>query len=135
MTTTIIKSNDHCDQCVSFPLLFILVVRFFGVNRCDFSVGDPAGSSSVKELPPLRMIERHYFRDTLLGSYDFTFGPIAMPSLHNKWEFEYDMPALTSEQIDEMVSDPYSLSSDSFYFIGSDLILHHKAFYAFRAHP
>jgi len=102
---------------------------------CDFSVGNPGGSSSVKELPPLRMIERHYFRDTLLGSYDFTFGPLSTPSLHNKWEFKYDMPALTTSQIDEMISDPYSLSSDSFYFLGSDLILHHKAFYAFKAQP
>jgi len=98
-------------------------------------VGDPSQSKGVKELAPLRMIERHYYKDTLLGSYDFVYGPVATPSVKNLWEFNYEMPLLGEGQISAIVSDPYSLSSDSFYFLGSDLVLHHKAFYAFKAQP
>ena len=102
------------------------------MNRCVFSVGDPSSKTPAKELPPLRMIERHYHNDTLLGSYDFTFsGRLALPSSSNVWEFEYEMPSLTPAQIEAIVADPFSLSSDSFYFLGPDLVLHHKAFYSF----
>ena len=56
------------------------------------------GTGDVVELPPLRMIERHYLGDTLLHSFDFTYGNALMPSLRNVWEFAYDMPKLCREQ-------------------------------------
>ncbi len=46
-----------------------------------------------------RMIERHYFRDQLLKSFDFEFG-FCMPSSKNTCEHIYEFPAL-SEEISE----------------------------------
>jgi len=42
------------------------------------------------------MIERHYFRDRLLKSFDFEFGFI-MPASNNSMEHIYEFPALAEE--------------------------------------
>lgn len=45
------------------------------------------------EAPKFRMIERHYFRGTLVKSYDFEFG-FCIPGSTNTWDAEYEMPPL-----------------------------------------
>ena len=47
-----------------------------------------------KPVPNFRMIERHYFRERLIKSFDFNFG-FCIPSSTNSWEAIYDMPKLT----------------------------------------
>ena len=42
------------------------------------------------------MIERHYFRDTLIKSYDFTFG-FCIPGSTNTWEAVYALPPMDSD--------------------------------------
>lgn len=61
-------------------------------HRVEFTVGDTP-------INNFRMIERHYFRDQLLKSFDFEFG-FCMPSSKNTCEHIYEFPAL-SEDISE----------------------------------
>merc|ERR1711959_724974 len=89
-----------------------------------FSVGE-------KEVPNFRMIERHYYRDKLIRSFDFAFC-FCMPNSTNSWEAVYDLPALTEEEAKDMINSPYETKSDSFYFVNDELIMHNKAEYAYR---
>lgn len=49
-----------------------------------------------KPVNNFRMIERHYFRNQLLKSFDFHFG-FCIPSSKNTCEHIYDFPALSEE--------------------------------------
>jgi len=88
-----------------------------------FSVGP-------QEVRDFRMIERHYFGNQLIKSYDFTFG-FCIPGSTNTWEAVYAMPPLDSDLVDSMIENPYDASSDSFYFVGDKLIMHNKAYYKY----
>lgn len=88
-----------------------------------FAVGDC-------EVEDFRMIERHYFKDTLIKSFDFTFG-FCIPASTNTWEAIYAVPLLDDELVDEMVACPYETRSDSFYFVNDVLIMHNKAEYSY----
>ena len=65
------------------------------LRRLMFGVGPT-------EVPSFRMIERHYFKDKLLRSYDFTFG-FCIPNSTNSWEAIYPMPNQSKDDISEMV--------------------------------
>lgn len=91
-----------------------------------FSVGE-------KPLKNFRMIERHYFKDKLIQSFDFTF-PFCMPKTTNTWESIYEIPSLDSKTIDDMIKSPWLTKSDSFYFVGNDLVMHNKAEYSYSEH-
>ncbi|KAJ1638172.1 putative UNC119 [Pavlovales sp. CCMP2436] len=83
--------------------------------------------------PPMQtfqMIERHYFRDHLIRSYDFDFG-FCIPNSTNTWEAIYDIPALEEEIQRDMIANPYTATSDSFYFVNGDLVMHNKAEYSY----
>lgn len=56
----------------------------------EFTVGD-------REVKTFRMIERHYFRDQLIKSFDFDFG-YCPPNTRNSIEHIYDMPDLDPRQ-------------------------------------
>jgi len=88
-----------------------------------FSVGH-------RPLSNFRMIERHYFRDELVKSFDFSFG-FCIPGSTNTWDACYDLPPMDSALIDDMINHPYETSSDSFYFVGDQLIMHNKAYYKY----
>jgi len=88
-----------------------------------FSVG-------AKPLSDFRMIERHYFRDTLIKSFDFSFG-FCIPGSTNTWEACYDLPPMDGRLVDRMIEHPYETASDSFYFVGNELIMHNKAYYKY----
>ena len=53
-------------------------------TQVTFSVGG-------KEVRNFRMIERHYFKDNLLKSFDFKF-PFCIPNTTNTWEHIYTLP-------------------------------------------
>ena len=76
------------------------------------------------------MIERHYFRNKLIKNFDFTFG-FCIPGSTNTWEAVYDVPALDHTLVEEMIRCPYETQSDSFYFVGDELIMHNKASYKY----
>lgn len=82
------------------------------------------------EVHDFRMIERHYFRDTLIKSYDFTFG-FCIPGSTNTWEAVYALPPMDSDLVADIIANPYETCSDSFYFVGDKLIMHNKAYYKY----
>ena len=69
--------------------LCVTVCVVVGGPRLVFSNG-PA------PLNGFRMIERHYFRDHLIKSFDFDFG-FVIPSTTNTWESVYTMPPMSEE--------------------------------------
>lgn len=87
----------------------------------EFSVGD-------QPLHNFRMIERHYFKQALVKSYDFTL-PFVIPNTTNTWEVIYTMPDLFQEEKVELISNPWETRSDSFYFVDGRLAMHNKAEY------
>ena len=89
----------------------------------EFTVGNTAVSR-------FRMIERHFFRDTLLKSFDFEF-PFCMPFSRNTCEHIYEFPSLSEEDVQKMIDAPFETRSDSFYFVEDRLIMHNKAEYAY----
>ncbi|CAM9664279.1 unnamed protein product, partial [Phaeothamnion confervicola] len=88
-----------------------------------FAVGD-------REVPNFRMIERHYFRNSLVKSYDFKFG-FCIPNSTNTWDAVYAVPPLDEDLIADMLAEPYETRSDSFYFVSGRLIMHNKASYKY----
>eukprot|EP01113_Clastostelium_recurvatum_P008132 TRINITY_DN13814_c0_g1_i1.p1 TRINITY_DN13814_c0_g1~~TRINITY_DN13814_c0_g1_i1.p1 ORF type:complete len:196 (-),score=34.35 TRINITY_DN13814_c0_g1_i1:29-565(-) len=99
-----------------------LKLRTIGTSLV-FSVGKA-------ELRNFLMIERHYFRNRLIKSFEFKFG-FCIPGSTNSWEFIYDMPKLSKKEEQEMIDAPYETRSDSFYFADDKLIMHNKAEYAY----
>jgi hypothetical protein len=85
---------------------------------------------SVGNLPVknLVMIERHYFREKLIKSFEFKFD-FCIPNSTNTWETIYEIPEIDSNLKKEMIGSPWETKSDSFYFVDNNLIMHHKAFY------
>lgn len=69
--------------------------NFFGC-RLEFSVGP-------QPAPNLRMIERHFFKNKLVRTYDFEFG-FCIPSSTNSWEAIYDVPPYSDAVLNDYVS-------------------------------
>ncbi|XP_003385192.1 PREDICTED: protein unc-119 homolog B-like [Amphimedon queenslandica] len=104
-----------------FPIPF-LDLKTLGAT-IEFTVGD-------REVKDFRMIERHFFRDKCLKSFDFNFG-FCMPTSRNTCEHIYEMPVLLQSEKEELISHPYETKSDSFYFVNGKLVMHHRADYAY----
>ncbi len=71
------------------------------------------GSKPVRNF---RMIERHYFKDKLMQSYDFNF-KFCIPDTTNEWEAIYQMPQLSDAEVADIIASPELSKSDSFYFV------------------
>ncbi|KAI1884801.1 hypothetical protein AGOR_G00230240 [Albula goreensis] len=99
-----------------------LTLREIGATL-EFTVGG-------KAVNRFRLIERHYFRDHLLKTFDFEIG-FCIPYSRNTCEHIYTLPELDSDTVDEMIANPFETKSDSFYFANNKLIMHHKAEYSF----
>ncbi|KAL4476846.1 hypothetical protein ABPG72_010683 [Tetrahymena utriculariae] len=98
---------------------------FFDIKTIGTSLTFSVGSKPVKNF---LMIERHYFREKLIQSYEFKF-PFCIPNTTNNWESIYDVPALSEKEKEEMILNPWETKSDSFYFVGDELVMHNKAEY------
>ena len=97
-----------------------LYLRTVGLTM-NFSIGKTAINS-------LEMIERHYFRGRVIRDYGFKFG-FVIPNSTNSWEFVYDLPELSEEEMLEIQSAPWEVKSDSFFFANGRLIIHNRAEY------
>ena len=60
------------------------------LNRVTFRVGE-------KPVNKFRMIERHFFKDKVLKSFDFDFG-FCIPESINTVEHIYDFPELSEKE-------------------------------------
>ncbi|PKU29412.1 hypothetical protein llap_20284 [Limosa lapponica baueri] len=72
-----------------FKIVKLSDMSFFIIFEVEFTVGD-------KPINNFRMIERHYFRDQLLKSFDFEFG-FCIPSSKNTCEHIYEFPQLSED--------------------------------------
>ena len=90
-------------------------------TQLTFTVGDI-------EVKNLIMIERHYFKDKLLKSFQFSFD-FCIPNSTNEWETLYTIPALDDKTKKEIIDSPWETKSDTFYFVENKLIMHHKALF------
>merc|ERR1711997_1276491 len=94
--------------------------------QITFTVG---GKKVAKHF---RMIERHYFKDKLIKSFDFNFGAALIPNSENSIEHIYEMPKLSDKVKAQMIASPWQTKSDSYYFVEGKLIMHNKAEYAYN---
>ncbi|XP_041836784.1 protein unc-119 [Melanotaenia boesemani] len=99
-----------------------LALREIGATL-EFTVGS-------KALSRFRLIERHFFRNLLLKTFDFEIG-FCIPYSRNTCEQIYCLPELEPNIVEEMIASPYETRSDSFYFVNNKLIMHNKAEYSF----
>ena len=90
-------------------------------SSLTFSVGD-------KPVKDFLMIERHYFNDKLIKSFEFKFD-FCIPNSVNTWESIYTIPEIDPKVKKQMIDEPWHTRSDSFYFVGVKLIMHNKAIY------
>ncbi|XP_065205625.1 protein unc-119 homolog B isoform X2 [Planococcus citri] len=101
--------------------------QFLKLKLVGATVEFTVGNVPVKNF---RMIERHFFRDKLLKTFDFEFG-YCIPNSKNTCEHIYEFPALSEKQMQEMIENPFETRSDSFYFVDNRLMMHNKADYAY----
>ena len=90
-------------------------------SSLTFSVGD-------KPVKDFLMIERHYFNEMLIKSFEFKFD-FCIPNSVNTWEYIYVVPDFDPEIKKQMIENPWETRSDSFYFVEGKLIMHNKALY------
>ena len=90
-------------------------------SSLTFSVGD----QPVKDF---LMIERHYFNEILVKSFEFKFD-FCIPNSVNTWEYIYTVPEIEPKVKKQMIDEPWHTRSDSFYFVQNKLIMHNKAIY------
>jgi len=110
-------------RCIQYDFgADFLQLRTIG-TQLTFSIGP-------HEVPNFRMIERHYFRNYLIRSFDFTFG-FCIPNTTNTWEAIYELPDLEPELMEDMINNPWETQSDSFYFVDDVMVMHNKAKYAY----
>ena len=98
---------------------------FLNLKALGSTIGFKVGGKEVRNF---RMIERHYFRSTLLKSFDFNL-EFCIPGSRNTWEVIYEMPSIPDHTKSEMIAAPWETKSDSFYFVENKLIMHNKAEY------
>ena len=89
MISSLHKSDCVSNLASSHDELFFKTIYTLQIADLSFKVG-------AKEVNNLRMIERHYFRNKLIKSYDFKFG-FCIPESVNGWDASYKVPALEPE--------------------------------------
>lgn len=102
--------------------------QFLKLKMVGATVEFTVGSRPVNRF---RMIERHFFRDKLLKTFDFEFG-FCIPYSKNTCEHIYEFPNLPPDLVNDMIASPFETRSDSFYFVEDCLIMHNKADYAYN---
>ena len=70
---------------------FFICIYVCYFDRVEFAAGD-------KEIRNFRMIERHYFQNKLLKSFDFNFPFVVPNSKNNTAEHIYEFPSLKEDE-------------------------------------
>lgn len=121
-------SEEDLDQNAGRFVRYQFTPTFLKLKSIGALVEFTIGNQEVKSF---RMIERHYFRDRLLKSFDFDFG-FLIPGSKNTMEHIYEFPELEKGDIKLMVDNPYETRSDSYYFVDGKLVMHNKAEYSYN---
>ncbi|KAL0212730.1 hypothetical protein RCL1_006356 [Eukaryota sp. TZLM3-RCL] len=102
--------------------------RFLDLDTVATSISFCNGDQPIQSF---RMIERFHFRGKLIKEFDFSFG-FVIPNTTNSMESIYPMPYLKSSIKKQIMENPFETISDSFYFVGDELVMHNRALYAFE---
>ncbi|XP_065335345.1 protein unc-119 homolog B isoform X4 [Cloeon dipterum] len=119
--------NEEVDPNAGRFVRYQFTPQFLKLKTVGATVEFTIGSKAVNNF---RMIERHFFRDKLLKSFDFEFG-FCIPNSKNTCEHIYEFPTLSPDLVREMIEHPFETRSDSFYFVDDRLIMHNKADYSY----
>ena len=111
-----------------FLVIILNLFQFLKLQTVGATVEFSVGSKPVSNF---RMIERHFFRDRHLKTFDFDFG-FCIPNSKNTCEHIYEFPKLDPATIELMIENPFETRSDSFYFVDDQLVMHNKADYAYN---
>ena len=106
-------------------ILYQFPKQIFNLKALGTTLTFAVGAQPVKNFT---MIERHYFKEKLIKSFEFTF-PFCIPNSTNTWEFIYTIPEIDEELKNDIIANPWQTKSDSFYFANDKLIMHNKAEY------
>ena len=121
----IIEPKDEPIESSPRTIRYHLGPDFLDLKNLGSSLTFSVGSKPVKNL---LMIERHYFKDILVKSFEFKFD-FCIPNSTNTWESIYNIPELDPKLKQDMIDNPWMTKSDSFYFVENKLIMHNKALY------
>eukprot|EP01086_Lenisia_limosa_P015487 TRINITY_DN4993_c0_g1_i1.p1 TRINITY_DN4993_c0_g1~~TRINITY_DN4993_c0_g1_i1.p1 ORF type:complete len:199 (-),score=12.94 TRINITY_DN4993_c0_g1_i1:56-652(-) len=132
---TLFEVDVPCPENMTFPQLADVCIaagsddcrhiqydfgeKFLARKNIGTSLSFAVGNQEVKSF---RMIERHYFGDKLIKSFDFDLG-FCIPNSSNNLEAIYEVPKMSSSMKRDMVLRPYNTRSDSFYFVNDTLIM------------
>jgi len=119
------KTSNHTESDEERLIRYHLGPDFLELKSLGTQLTFTVGDKPVKNL---LMIERHYFKDKLIKSFEFSFD-FCIPNSTNEWETLYSIPALDEQTKEDMINAPWETKSDSFYFVEGKLIMHHKAIY------
>ncbi|KAG5673053.1 hypothetical protein PVAND_003130 [Polypedilum vanderplanki] len=128
ITTTDDKQQDGTTEDSGRFVRYLFSATFLKLKHVGATVEFQVGNKDVKNF---RMIERHFFKDRLLKTFDFNFG-YCIPNSKNTCEHIYEFPTLPQDLIDQMIACPFETRSDSFYFVDNQLVLHNKADYSYN---
>lgn len=127
------EDSNNAEDCITTDpnagryVRYQFTPAFLKLKTVGATVEFTVGSKPVNNF---RMIERHFFRDRLLKTFDFEFG-YCIPHSSNTCEHIYEFPNLPQDLVAEMINSPFETRSDSFYFVEDRLIMHNKADYAY----
>lgn len=121
----VIEPKDEPIESSPRTIRYHLGPDFLDLKNLGSSLTFSVGSKPVKNL---LMIERHYFKDILVKSFEFKFD-FCIPNSTNTWESIYNIPELDPKLKQDMIDNPWMTKSDSFYFVEDKLIMHNKALY------
>ena len=119
------KEKEDNYETSSRTIRYHLGPDFLDLKNLGSSLTFSVGKNAVKDF---LMIERHYFREKLIKSFEFKFD-FCIPNSTNTWEYIYNIPEIDPEVKKDMIDHPWETRSDSFYFVGNTLIMHNKALY------
>lgn len=118
------KEKEEIDDSIRV-IKYHLGPDFLDLKNIGTLLKFSVGSKPVKDFV---LIERHYFKDQLIKSFEFKFD-FCMPNSINEWETMYEIPELDPELKQKMIDYPWETRSDSFYFVEGKMIIHNKAIY------
>lgn len=121
------EDTNNIDSNAGRYVRYQFTPQFLKLKQVGATVEFTVGNKPVNHF---RMIERHFFRDRLLKTFDFEFG-YCIPHSKNTCEHIYEFPTLPDDLINEMIANPFETRSDSFYFVDNSLVMHNKADYAY----
>jgi len=122
------ETDEAADPNAGRFVRYQFTPQFLKLRTVGATVEFTVGSKPINKF---RMIERHFFRDKLLKTFDFEFG-FCIPNSKNTCEHVYEFPSLMPEIMEDMINHPFETRSDSYYFVDDRLIMHNKADYAYN---